>query len=48
MAVADPKCRVANRSVNSSIGFRIDQWLWKSALRDSEDPFDDRRYLREA
>lgn len=36
----------ANRSVNSST--RIDQWLWKSALRDSEDPFDGRRYLREA
>lgn len=45
MEVADPKW-CANRSVNSST--RIDQWLWKSALRDSEDPFDGRRYLREA
>lgn len=45
MEIADPKW-CANRSVNSST--RIDQWLWKSALRDSEDPFDGRRYLREA
>ncbi|KOX70220.1 Carbonic anhydrase-related protein 10 [Melipona quadrifasciata] len=44
VVVADPKCTmVANRSVNSSTESRIDQWLWKSALRDPENPFDGRR-----